>query len=84
MKPNMMTALERKLGKELGRSWVDELRRCQTLRNEMNHFVTNLQYYMMFEVLEGSYTEFEREMAAATGLDELIAAHDQCALAPKL
>jgi len=53
------------------------LRRCQTLRNEMNHFVTNLQYYIMFEVLEYSWANFLEEMEEAHDLDELIAAHDK-------
>jgi hypothetical protein len=49
MKPNTMALLEKRLGAP-GRALAVELRRCQTLRNEMNHFVTNLQYYMMLEV----------------------------------
>lgn len=53
------------------------LRRCQTLRNEMNHFVTNLQYYIMFEVLEYSWVDFLDEMEEARDLDELIVAHER-------
>ncbi|CAM6099365.1 unnamed protein product [Calypogeia fissa] len=53
------------------------LRRCQTLRNEMNHFVTNLQYYIMFEVLEFSWANFCDEMEEAHDLDDLITAHDK-------
>ncbi|KAH7425118.1 hypothetical protein KP509_11G040600 [Ceratopteris richardii] len=53
------------------------LRRCQTLRNEMNHFVTNLQYYIMFEVLEYSWAKFLEEMEDAQDLDDLIAAHER-------
>eukprot|EP01018_Ginkgo_biloba_P005129 Gb_19455 [translate_table: standard] len=56
---------------------VAVLRRCQTLRNEMNHFVTNLQYYIMFEVLEYSWADFLDEMEEARDLDELIAAHEK-------
>ncbi|KAH9321324.1 hypothetical protein KI387_015963, partial [Taxus chinensis] len=56
---------------------VAVLRRCQTLRNEMNHFVTNLQYYIMFEVLEYSWADFLDEMEQARDLDELIAAHEK-------
>ncbi|EFJ34488.1 hypothetical protein SELMODRAFT_438859 [Selaginella moellendorffii] len=73
----------------LGRPWtsvvdgavksqlVAVLRRCQTLRTEMNHFVTNLQYYIMFEVLEYSWANFLEEMEEAHDLDELIAAHEK-------
>ena len=45
-----------------------ELRRCHMLRAEMAHFVTNLQYYIMFEVLEHSWVLFNEEMAAAQDL----------------
>ena len=30
------------------------LHNCQVLQNEMVHFVTNLQHYIMFEVRSGS------------------------------
>ena len=30
-------------------------RQCLQLRSEMSHFVTNLQYYLMFEVMEGAW-----------------------------
>jgi gamma-tubulin complex component 3 len=64
--------------KEGGQSQLTAvLKRCQTLRNEMNHFVTNLQYYIMFEVLEYSWSNFLEEMEEAHDLDELIAAHDK-------
>ena len=56
---------------------VPLLRRCHTLRAEMAHFVTNLQYYIMFEVLEHSWLEFTAAMASAQDLDGLIAAHEQ-------
>jgi len=47
------------------------------LRNEMIHFVYNLQYYMMFEVMETSWRDFELAMDKAENLDDLIAAHQQ-------
>ncbi|XP_042490826.1 gamma-tubulin complex component 3-like [Macadamia integrifolia] len=53
------------------------LRRCQALWDEMNHFVTNLQYYIMFEVLEVSWSNFSNEMEAAKDLDDLLAAHEK-------
>ncbi|KAK3261772.1 hypothetical protein CYMTET_29332 [Cymbomonas tetramitiformis] len=77
MKPNQMAALERNAEGELARTLGGALRRCQSLRYEMSHFVTNLQYYLMFEVLEASWATFEKEMAAATDLDQLIAAHNR-------
>ncbi|KAG0577630.1 hypothetical protein KC19_5G168400 [Ceratodon purpureus] len=77
MKPNCMIA-RLWSNKEGGQSQLTAvLKRCQTLRNEMNHFVTNLQYYIMFEVLEYSWSNFLEEMEEAHDLDELIAAHDK-------
>jgi gamma-tubulin complex component 3 len=54
-----------------------ELRRCHMLRAEMAHFVTNLQYYIMFEVLEHSWVQFTEEMGAAQDLDGLISSHER-------
>ncbi|PRP86999.1 gamma-tubulin complex component 3 [Planoprotostelium fungivorum] len=47
------------------------------LRNEMVHFIHNLQYYIMFEVLEVSWQDFEKDMKSARNLDELIVAHQK-------
>ena len=47
-----------------------------TLRGVMHHFVSNLQYYVMFEVLEGSWDAFTRELNDADDLDALVQAHD--------
>ncbi|KAF5200937.1 Gamma-tubulin complex component [Thalictrum thalictroides] len=57
--------------------FVSTLRRCQVLWVEMNHFVSNLQYYIMFEVLEVSWAHFVDEMESAKDLDDLLAAHDK-------
>ncbi|KAH9605783.1 hypothetical protein KSS87_004661 [Heliosperma pusillum] len=56
---------------------LSTLRRCQVLWDEMNHFVSNFQYYIMFEVLEVSWSNFSNEMEAAKDLDELLAAHEK-------
>ncbi|XP_043691114.1 gamma-tubulin complex component 3-like [Telopea speciosissima] len=57
--------------------FTSTLRRCQVLWDEMNHFVSNLQYYIMFEVLEVSWSNFANEMDAAKDLDDLLAAHEK-------
>ncbi|XP_024382207.1 gamma-tubulin complex component 3 [Physcomitrium patens] len=76
MKPYCMIARVESNNEGGGRSQLAlVLRRCQTLRNEMNHFVTKLQYYITFEVLEYSWSNFLEEMEEAHDLDELIAAH---------
>jgi gamma-tubulin complex component 3 len=78
MKPNVTAALQRDgVVGSAGRALADELRRCHTLRGEMHHFISNLQYYVMFEVLEGSWEVFRVEMDEAKDLDSLITAHDR-------
>ncbi|KAI3868102.1 hypothetical protein MKX03_035318 [Papaver bracteatum] len=61
------------------------LRRCQVIWDEMNHFVSNLQYYIMFEVLEVSWSLFVEEMEAGEDLDDLLAAHEKylCSIVEK-
>eukprot|EP00908_Phaeocystis_cordata_P018531 Transcript_29992.p1 GENE.Transcript_29992~~Transcript_29992.p1 ORF type:complete len:577 (+),score=304.80 Transcript_29992:1475-3205(+) len=48
---------------------------CHLLRNEMIHFVYNLQYYLMFEVLECSWQTLLEELDAASDFDGLLRAH---------
>ncbi|KAF2289511.1 hypothetical protein GH714_036765 [Hevea brasiliensis] len=78
MKPNCITSHSfTKLQGAVKLQLLSTLRRCQVLWNEMNHFVTNLQYYIMFEVLEVSWSNFSNEMEVARDLDDLLAAHEQ-------
>lgn len=41
--------------------WL-ELRHCHCLRNEMAHFCTDLQTYIMFEVLETAWDIFMAQL----------------------
>ena len=41
--------------------WL-ELRHCHCLRNEMAHFCTDLQTYIMFEVLETAWDLFMAQL----------------------
>uniref|UniRef100_A0A1D1YX60 Gamma-tubulin complex component 3 n=1 Tax=Anthurium amnicola TaxID=1678845 RepID=A0A1D1YX60_9ARAE len=78
MKPNRI--IQHLLSKEssgVKPQFISVLRRCQVLWNEMNHFVTNLQYYIMFEVLEVSWALFSEEMDGAKDFDDLLAAHEK-------
>ena len=78
MKPNVAASLQRDgVAGAAGMALAGELRRCHTLRGEMHHFIANLQYYVMFEVLEGSWELFSREMEDASDLDSLIHAHER-------
>ena len=77
MKPNVAASLERDgVAGATGAALAVELRRCHSLRGEMHHFVSNLQYYVMFEVLEGSWDAFTKELNDAEDLDALVQAHD--------
>ena len=48
---------------------------CYLLRNEMVHFVYNMQYYLMFEVIECASVEFAEQLNAATDLDMVLNSH---------
>lgn len=41
--------------------WL-QLRHCHVLRNEMAHFCTDLQTYIMFEVLETAWETFMTQL----------------------
>eukprot|EP00026_Physarum_polycephalum_P001520 Phypoly_transcript_01522.p1 GENE.Phypoly_transcript_01522~~Phypoly_transcript_01522.p1 ORF type:complete len:898 (+),score=123.02 Phypoly_transcript_01522:59-2752(+) len=60
---------------DVGSELQYELHKCNLIRNEMLHFISNLQYYIMFEVLESSWSGFMQRVKTAQDLDELIAAH---------
>lgn len=45
--------------------WL-ELRHCHCLRNEMAHFCTDLQTYIMLEVLETAWDIFMRQLQVVT------------------
>ncbi|XP_059463569.1 gamma-tubulin complex component 3 [Corylus avellana] len=78
MKPNCITSHSfTKLQRAVKLQLLSSLRRCQVLWDDMNHFVTNLQYYIMFEVLEVSWSNFSSEMEVAKDLDDLLAAHEK-------
>lgn len=59
------------------------LRKAHYLRMKMMHLVQNIEYYCTFEVLEGSWTILERDMAASTNISALIDAHSKYLVAIK-
>lgn len=52
------------------------LRLFHAKRSEMAQFVTSLQYYIVFEVLEPAWARFMKQLADAKDLDAVIARHD--------
>lgn len=78
MKPNCVTSrFFSKLPHAVKLQLILTSRKCQVLWDEMNHFVSNLQYYIMFEVLEESWSDFSKELDAAKDLDDLLGAHEK-------
>ncbi|XP_057450494.1 gamma-tubulin complex component 3 [Lotus japonicus] len=78
MKPNGITSSSyTRLQHAVKMQLVSTLRRCQVLWVEINHFISNLQYYIMFEVLEVSWSDLLSEMEVAKDLDDLLAAHEK-------
>jgi gamma-tubulin complex component 3 len=49
---------------------------CYLLRNEMVHFVYNLQVYLMFEVIECEWVELCQKLTAATDLEGVLSSHN--------
>ena len=77
MKPTVTQALSRDaVSGASGAVLAEMLRRCHSLRGEMHNFMSNFQYYVMFEVLETSWADFEVALAESSDLDAIIAAHD--------
>jgi len=52
------------------------LRRISTTRQTMLHFISNLQSYLMFEVLERGWEALAGSLGRARTLDDVIRAHD--------
>ncbi|KAL3787606.1 hypothetical protein ACHAW5_005994 [Stephanodiscus triporus] len=52
------------------------LRRISSTRQTMLHFISNLQNYLMFEVLEGGWEALKLSLRNARTVDDVIRAHD--------
>jgi len=53
------------------------LRKFAMTRQCMLHFLTNLQSYLMFEVLESGWKDLVQKLQGAKTLDEVISSHDE-------
>lgn len=65
-------------GSDVISSIQSTLHSCNIMRHKMVHFVSNLQYYLMFEVIESSWDKLEQTLSKLRcegNLDQLIAAH---------
>ncbi|XP_067642167.1 gamma-tubulin complex component 3 isoform X2 [Eurosta solidaginis] len=52
------------------------LYRLHLLTAEMIHFIHQMQYYILFEVIECSWAEFQGRVQQAKALDDILDAHD--------
>lgn len=52
------------------------LNMAATTRRSMQHFVSNLQSYLLFEVIEGGWKKLIQSMEGSQSLDKLIEAHN--------
>ncbi len=53
------------------------LRKFSMTRQSMLHFITNLQSYLMFEVLESGWNNLVHKLRKAKSLDEVILSHNE-------
>lgn len=53
------------------------LRRLYLHTSQMIHFIHQIQYYILFEVVECSWTKLQERVQKATALDEILEAHNE-------
>lgn len=53
---------------------------CFTMSNEMTKFVQSVNYYIMFEVLECSWSDLLSKLMEAKDLEQILEAHDDSLL----
>ena len=64
-----------RLLRDLGRPVQAVLHKCKMLHGNMMNFVLQMQYYLMFEVLECSWAQLLENVNKSPNLDHIIAAH---------
>lgn len=53
------------------------LHRLYTYTSQMIHFIHQIQYYILFEVVECSWTKLQDKVQKATALDDILEAHNE-------
>ncbi|XP_017063803.1 gamma-tubulin complex component 3 [Drosophila eugracilis] len=51
--------------------------RLNLFTSEIMHFIHQMQYYVLFEVIECNWVELQRKMQQATALDDILEAHQK-------
>lgn len=67
------TQILRSMGKEL----KPVLHRLYLYTSQMIHFIHQIQYYILFEVVECSWTKLLENVQKATALDDILEAHNE-------
>lgn len=49
---------------------------CRILAAEMIHFVNQIQYFLLFEVLESAWVELTSTLEQVMSFDQILVAHD--------
>jgi gamma-tubulin complex component 3 len=60
----------------ISRKMASVVHKSHIIRNEMLHLVNNLEYYILFEVIESSWENFLQHVKSSQDLDQLIEAHN--------
>ena len=60
----------------ISRRMASVVHKSHIIRNEMLHLINNLQYYILFEVIESSWENFLEQVKVSQDLDHLIEAHN--------
>ncbi|EDW27734.1 GL19849 [Drosophila persimilis] len=63
----------RKMNAEIGKASY----KLHLFTSEIMHFIHQMQYYVLFEVIECNWVELQKQMQQATGLDEILDAHEK-------
>ncbi len=58
----------------------DMIHTCFIMSNEMTKFVQSVNYYIMFEVLECSWSDLLNKLSEAKDLEQILEAHDDSLL----
>ena len=56
---------------------VGLLHNCQLVLQEQMHYLSQIQYYVTFEVLECGWAEFQENLVGVTDFDQLLVAHER-------
>jgi len=71
--------MARALSSEIGKATY----RLNLFTAEIMHFVHQMQYYVLFEVIECSWVELQKRVQQATALGDILDAHSKLNIPPQ-